>query len=74
VPKPSSSARCRVGAKDKAGNVEEPHVINIKKSNLQELEENLSKAKIPEKVFIKQPIFEDLKKLFGKDVEVLISY
>jgi hypothetical protein len=34
----------------------------------------LSKIDIPPKVFIKQPIFEDLKKIFGKDVEVLVTY
>jgi uncharacterized protein (UPF0332 family)/predicted nucleotidyltransferase len=44
------------------------------KSSLIELEKALSKIEIPPKVFIKEPIFEDLKKLFGKDVEVLINY
>ena len=44
------------------------------KSSMEDLEEALSKIKIPERVFIKQPIFEDLKKLFGKDVEVLVTY
>ncbi len=29
---------------------------------------------IPPKVFIKEPIFEDLKRVFGKDVEVLVNY
>ncbi|RMF55573.1 nucleotidyltransferase domain-containing protein [Candidatus Woesearchaeota archaeon] len=46
----------------------------ITKSNLEELEKSLSKIDIPPKVFIKEPIFEDLKKIFGKDVEVLINY
>ena len=45
-----------------------------KKSSMEELEEALSKIKIPRRVFIKQPIFEDLKRLFGKDVEVLVTY
>ncbi|MDO8656891.1 MAG: hypothetical protein Q7K45_06655, partial [Nanoarchaeota archaeon] len=44
------------------------------KSNLEELEKALCKIEIPPKVFIKEPIFEDLKKFFGKDVEVLINY
>jgi uncharacterized protein (UPF0332 family)/predicted nucleotidyltransferase len=44
------------------------------KSSLEELEHALSKIEIPSKVFIKEPIFEDLKKIFGKDVEVLINY
>ncbi len=43
------------------------------KSNLEEFEHALAKAKLPERAFIKEPIFEDLKRLFGKDVEVLLS-
>lgn len=43
------------------------------KTNLEELEKALTKIEIPPKVFIKQPIFEDLKNIFGKDVEVLIN-
>ena len=45
-----------------------------KKSSMEELEQELAKIKIPEKAFIKQPIFEDLKRIFGKDVEVLVTY
>jgi len=44
------------------------------KSSLQELEKSLAKVEIPPKVFIKQPIFEDLKDIFGKDVEILVNY
>ena len=43
-------------------------------SSLEELEKLLAKVEIPPKVFIKEPIFEDLKKIFGKDVEVLVNY
>lgn len=43
------------------------------KSSLEEMEEDLAKIRIPDKVFIKQPIFNDLKKLFGKDVEVQVN-
>ncbi len=45
-----------------------------KKSSMEDFEEELARIKIPEKAFIKQPIFEDLKKIFGKDVEVLVTY
>ncbi len=45
-----------------------------KETNLEEMEKELAKTKIPEKVFIKEQIFEDLKRIFGKDIEVLISY
>ena len=46
----------------------------IEKSSLEDLEKALAKAEIPPKVFIKEPIFEDLKRIFGKDVEVLVNY
>jgi len=47
---------------------------NIKASSLEELEKALTAVEIPAKVFIKEPIFEDLKSVFGRDVEVLINY
>ncbi len=42
-------------------------------SSLEELEKSLAKTEIFPKVFVKEPIFENLKGLFGKDVEVLIN-
>ncbi|MEM4260601.1 MAG: nucleotidyltransferase domain-containing protein [Candidatus Woesearchaeota archaeon] len=47
---------------------------NIKESNIEELEKELAKIDIPSKAFIKEPIFEDLKSIFGKDVEILVNY
>jgi len=47
---------------------------DMKESSLEELEKALTAIEIPAKVFIKEPIFEDLKSIFGKDVEVLINY
>jgi len=44
------------------------------KSSLEELEKSLVKVKIPPRVFIKEPIFENLKSIFGKDVEILVKY
>jgi uncharacterized protein (UPF0332 family)/predicted nucleotidyltransferase len=44
------------------------------KSTLAELEKALAKMEIPPKVFIKEPIFENLKDIFGKDVEILVNY
>ena len=46
----------------------------ITRSSLVELEKSLVKIEIPSKVFIKEPIFENLKEVFGKDVEVLINF
>ncbi|MBW2977278.1 nucleotidyltransferase domain-containing protein [Candidatus Woesearchaeota archaeon] len=45
-----------------------------KDSNLEELEKYLAKIEIPAKTFIKAPIFENLEKIFGKDVEILVTY
>jgi len=58
----------------KAKITEEGGLATIEKSSLEELEKSLAKVKIPQKVFIKEKIFEDLKRIFGKDVEVLINY
>ncbi|MBW3015628.1 nucleotidyltransferase domain-containing protein [Candidatus Woesearchaeota archaeon] len=45
----------------------------VKDSDLEELESALANVQIPGRVFIKRKMFEDLKKIFGKDVEVLVS-
>ena len=47
---------------------------NIRQGKIEHLEHSLAKITIPSKVFIKQPIFNDLKSIFGKDVEVLLNY
>ena len=44
----------------------------IEKSSLEELEKAIAKVEIPQKTSIKEPIFEDLKRVFGKDVEILL--
>ena len=44
------------------------------KCTLEEFEKALANTEIPQRTFIKQPIFNDLKRLFGKDVEILITY
>ncbi len=44
------------------------------KTTLDELEKHLAKTPIPQKVFLKERIFTDLRKVFGKDVEVLMNY
>ncbi len=46
---------------------------NTQKSSLEEMEKDLADIRIPEKVFIKQPIFDNLKELFGKDVEIQVN-
>ncbi|PIN85887.1 hypothetical protein COV19_07390 [Candidatus Woesearchaeota archaeon CG10_big_fil_rev_8_21_14_0_10_44_13] len=46
----------------------------VEESSMEELEKALAKVEIPPKVFIKEPVFEKLKEVFGKDVEILMSY
>ncbi len=52
----------------------EGSLANIKSSSLEEMEKDLAKMDIPQKAFIKEILFEKLKDIFGKDVEVLINY
>jgi uncharacterized protein (UPF0332 family) len=47
---------------------------NIEKSSLEDMEKVLASIESPGKVFIKEHIFEDLRQLFGKDVEILVNY
>lgn len=49
-------------------------LANLRKSSLEEFEEHIAKIKIPANVFIKESIFEELKKLFGKNIEILVNY
>ncbi len=46
----------------------------LDKSSPEELEKAITAAKIPKRAFVKEPIFADLKKIFGPQVEVLIHY
>ncbi|MBI2657026.1 nucleotidyltransferase domain-containing protein, partial [Candidatus Woesearchaeota archaeon] len=53
---------------------EDGSLAEIEKSSLEELEKALAKIEVPQKASIKEPIFEDLKRIFGKDVEILMGY
>lgn len=46
---------------------------DIKPSTLEELEKHLSKLTAKKKQFIRERLFEDLRTLLGKDVEILIG-
>ena len=46
----------------------------IESSSLEELEKALAKIETPQKTSIKEPIFEDLKKVFGSGIEILMNY
>jgi len=45
-----------------------------KESSLEEMEKAIAAKPVPPRVFIKEPIFEKLRDMFGKDVEILMSY
>ena len=49
-------------------------IKNLKQSSAEELEKYLAKGEIPERVFIKEKLFESLKSLFGKDIEIMVNY
>ncbi len=53
---------------------EDGSLDTIEKSSLEEMEKALAKVEIPQKTSIKEPIFEDLKRIFGKDVEIVMGY
>ena len=52
----------------------EGKLVDIKESSLEDLEKAISSTEIVQKTFIKETIFEQLKGIFGKDVEILINY
>jgi len=49
-------------------------LANKETSSLEEYEKALTGIEMPERVFIKEPIFEDLKGIFGEDVEIMVNY
>jgi len=53
---------------------EDGSLDTIEKSSLEELEKAIANVQVPQKSSIKEPIFEDLKRVFGKDVEILMGY
>ena len=44
----------------------------LKAATPEEFEKHLMDANVPEQVFLKEQVFEDIKKIFGKDVEILM--
>lgn len=49
-------------------------LVNIKSATPEELEHAIVHLNLPPKVFIKEAIFEDLKRIFGQNVEVLLNH
>jgi len=46
---------------------------NIRPSSLEEFEKAIAEREIPGRVFIKQPLFQNLREIFGKDVEIMMN-
>jgi uncharacterized protein (UPF0332 family) len=57
----------------KAEIMDDGSLVNIHASSLDDLEKHLVKTDIYPKVFIREKTFENLKEIFGKDVEILIN-
>lgn len=58
---------------EKAGINPDGSLGETKKAALEEFEKALSESKPMIKVLIKEPLFESLKKIFGKDFEIIFS-
>ncbi len=46
----------------------------IEKSSLEEMEKYIASAQFPQKTSIKERMFENLKKIFGNEVEIMMGY
>jgi predicted nucleotidyltransferase/uncharacterized protein (UPF0332 family) len=47
-------------------------LANLEDSNEEELEKALAKIAVPHRVFVREALFESLKKIFGRDVEIAV--
>jgi uncharacterized protein (UPF0332 family)/predicted nucleotidyltransferase len=59
---------------EKAKINEDGSLGTLSDSSLEEFEKALANLKMPKRAFIKEPVFEDLKTIFGRDVQVLVNY
>jgi uncharacterized protein (UPF0332 family) len=64
-----------IGAKKKVikkADIREGRLKTIRESNSAEMEDALVKTEIPKQLAIRESVFEDLKKLFGEEIEILL--
>ncbi len=52
---------------------EEKGLSDVRESSPESMEKYLKSVKVPRQVFIKEKIFEDLKKLFGEQIKIFIG-
>jgi len=58
----------------KAAVTKEGGITGIRKSSYEEFEKAIAEMQVPLRVFIKEKLFEDLKRIFGPTVEILVNY
>ena len=58
----------------KASLTSEGGIEKIKKSSPEEMEKSMAQVQILPRVFIREKLLEDLKKIFGRDLEILVNY
>ncbi|MBI2144378.1 nucleotidyltransferase domain-containing protein [Candidatus Woesearchaeota archaeon] len=58
----------------KAKITEEGGLAAEAESSQEELEAALASKAIPQRTFIREKLFEDLKRIFGRDIEILVNY
>jgi hypothetical protein len=52
----------------------EGRLVDLAKSSVEEMDAALAKLQLPPKVFLKEALFDSLRTMFGKDVEILLNY
>ena len=66
-----------IDAKEKTvskANIKDGRLKDISKSSIEDFEKFTKNVKIHSRVFIKEKLVEDLKGIFGKDIEIMIGY
>ena len=66
-----------IDAKEKAvskADIKDGRLKDIAKSSMEDFEKFTRENKVYSKVFIKEKLGEDLKQIFGKDIEIMVGY
>ena len=52
----------------------EGRLVDLEKSSVEEMDTELAKVRLPPKIFLREALFDSLRSMFGKDVEILLNY
>jgi uncharacterized protein (UPF0332 family) len=66
-----------IDAKEKVvsrANINEGRLSDLKKSSVEEFNKFTKNVKVHTKIFIKEKLIEDLKRIFGKNIEIMVGY